>query len=241
MFAPIIAYTGSYLTARLADQGLANTLGLVTLRHGTNPISWLGIHILGAKPSMGASKFGGDAASYAFATQNKNRFYLAHDSDYFYSNTSSKNLEKYFPNKIQIRVLPRQYACWSTNNLILSICGIKTGPLPYLIGLALPVIKFRFPHEKVITFIEDRSIDDNAACSTDQYISPLNIGLLGTLWNGISIHTPKRIFKHKVRVLVGLAELAFCAAVAYLAITHLAMFIAAHKTAVLAGAFFALV
>lgn len=219
MFATTIVCAGSHFIARLADQGLANTLGLVTLRHGTNPVSWLGIHILGAMPSMGDSKFGGDYHIWGvYSHQNKNRFYFA----------KGNNDE-----------VPRQYARWSTKNLFKGICGIKMDPLAEFIGTVLPTIKFRFPHDKVETLKQDPTIP--SACSTDQRISPLNIGLLGTLSNGISVDAPKRMQINKPRVLLGIAQLAFCAAVTFIALNYLAMFIAAHKTAVLVGTIFAVV
>jgi len=54
--ATVISAAGAYLVGRVADQGLANFFGEATCRHGTNPLSWLLIHITGALPQMGGTQ-----------------------------------------------------------------------------------------------------------------------------------------------------------------------------------------
>jgi hypothetical protein len=50
VFVACAAGAGSYLLARFTDQALADTLGLRTLRHGTDPVTWVKIHLMGGSP-----------------------------------------------------------------------------------------------------------------------------------------------------------------------------------------------
>lgn len=84
----------SYALANLSVQGLSNTLGLVTLRHGTNPISWLSIQILGGRTHFGGSAIGGEYSGSKYASQNLNRFYMAPDSDYWGSDDYFRVIDK---------------------------------------------------------------------------------------------------------------------------------------------------
>src|ERR1700730_17661618 len=143
MFLPVLAFLGSHSLARVADQGLANSLGLVTLRHGTNPLSWIGIHILGAQPKMGNSRIGGDYGCNC-DYQNINRFYFAQDTDYYEYNFNRPKF-KVPLNKLMMRYIPRVYSYSSTVNLFKSIgmhyriVNLALG----ILGASLPTIKFR--------------------------------------------------------------------------------------------------
>lgn len=53
----LLAFAGSYCVARSMEQGIADTLGLVTLRHGTDLITWFKIHAFGARPEYDQSQF----------------------------------------------------------------------------------------------------------------------------------------------------------------------------------------
>lgn len=83
----------SYHIGNLAVQGLSNTLGLVTLRHGTNPLSWLSIQIFGGRTQFGGSSIGGEYSGSKYASQNTNRFYMAPDSDYWGSDKEFRAID----------------------------------------------------------------------------------------------------------------------------------------------------
>src|SRR5262245_44915520 len=103
----IIAFNGAYIVGRIADQGLANVTGIETLRHGTNPISWVGIHILGALPKqMGGSKIGGDYGT-GCNEQNVGRFYMEHDSFNLPNRFDTENL---FKKKLLTHGVPKRYS-----------------------------------------------------------------------------------------------------------------------------------
>lgn len=45
---------------RITEQGTVNVFGLGALRHCTNVISWISIHIFGTIPAMDGNRIGGD-------------------------------------------------------------------------------------------------------------------------------------------------------------------------------------
>lgn len=216
---------------RLGEHGVANVLGLETLRHGTNPISWLSIHIFGAMPAMGGSSFGGDYG-LQYHAQNVNRFYFAREP-----RTRESAFKKwYYP-----RLLPLPYEFKSTLNLLKNVkIPIPIAAVVSAISTVIfPTIKFHFPREKVDRFYEDRTVSYGAACSTDRYVSPLNIGIVGSIWNSLTYKTPIRMFKNPMRVLTGIAQLSLCALIIYGALQLYPMLVAAHTTSFVASAIFA--
>ncbi len=69
---PVIVGTTSFLTARLVQQGIVNTLSLRTLRHGTNPLAWVSIHLRGLDPAYGgtATPTGGTHVTFSGTSDN---------------------------------------------------------------------------------------------------------------------------------------------------------------------------
>ncbi len=61
----LIATAGAYTISRLGEQGLADFCGLKTLRHGTDPLSWVVMHIMGATPAQDVSQFAHEQAEGA--------------------------------------------------------------------------------------------------------------------------------------------------------------------------------
>lgn len=242
MFLPSLAFAGAHIIGRIADQGTANTLGLKTLRHGTNPLSWISIHLLGALPQAGGSTVGGDYGSGCHA-QNLGRFYFARGPVNLLPNRfkpwHERQLERISAwtsaRGIQ-RLLPKTYAMTSTTNLLNRVLpALPAKFLGYSIGALIPTIKFRYPEQTVEIFYEDHTIPNRAACSTDKWQSPLNIGVIGTVWQSLTYRTPIRMFQHPVRVLTGIAQLGVAGAAIYLAAQTFPAILVAQKTAILAG------
>ncbi len=273
MFPIAVAFSGSHLLFRTAEQGLAHLSGLVTLRHGANPLSWLSIHTIGAIPRFGGCKIGGDShnKNEKAHAQNPGRFYMAKDADSFENYTGRakiisfilKNCPKalkervqwlnepikYLDNRIAMRAVPKSYAKRSTARLIEFICfyphclKIMNYGIPDFFALSaylVPSIKFRFSQEKVDTMTPDKLLNE-AGCSSTEWISPLNIGLLGTVWNSLTYRTVVRMYDSPTRVFTGVALVAISAATAYYAMLTMPAFIVAHQTAILAGAILAII
>lgn len=246
----VAAFAGSHLIARTADQGLAHALGLTTLRHGTNPLFWLSIHTVGFMPSMGGSKCGGDAVIREHH-QNKNHVFFATDAD---DHRGVNNLKTFLISKLQMRFLPRVFCQTSCGGLfnrlgllpkiadedsqILTI--IKFTFIFFLtVGSQVtPTIKVRMGPEKAKKLSRDTTIDNNWAVYTDEWVSPLNIGLAGTLWNGLSYKVVKRTYEKPARCITGLALIAISA---YAGIHLLPSAFISHKAAVIAGVALAII
>lgn len=242
MFIPAIAFTGSYYIARCADQGLADFLGLQTLRHGTNPISWIAIHIMGALPKMGGSAIGGDKGYCD--SQNKNYFYTQGDIE----------PDKYCRDYLQIRAwnilsqrgIPKTYAVASTFNLLTGgryksfitqrkfrvILRVCAAPI-LAAGLVLPTIKFRMSDRKICNMERDPTME--GAYRTHAWQHPLRIGLIGTIWASCTYKTPARMYQNPDRVLKGVALMAISGAAAACCATTFAPLIVTHQFVLLAG------
>ncbi len=237
--------------------------GLETLRHGTNPFSWLSIHLIGAVPKFGGSWFGGDYGC-GYDSQNVKHFYMLKSTkdDYYWnkqqprltnyiikpSNSYSlQGVKDYIDNRFIMRIWPKVYGCGSTYNII-----TKLSPCPdttiskYTFGflssfnILLPSIKFHLSPDVVNKMENDPSMHQ-LACSTTYWTSPLNMGLLGVFWNSLTYKTVKRMYDNPTRVLTGVALVAISAATAYYAMLTMPAFIVAHQTAILAGTILAIV
>ena len=222
------SFLASHLIFRLADQGLSNAAGLATLRHGTNPLSWVAIHLVGAVPAAGGNSIGGDYGK-SFDYQNKGRFYFAKGSPYPLP---------VFLKRYEVRLLPKTYAAKSTINL-LKICRLNRTAavlLGIFIGTLLPTIRLRFSQEKVERMFPDYSTQYEMGCSTDKWIPPTNIGTLGTVCNSLTYRTLVRMCMNPLRVLTGVIQLAMAGGALYFCHTRCKSFVEAHKTAIVAGA-----
>lgn len=252
-------YLGSHLVARYAEQGLAHTLGVTTMRHGTNPLSWLSIHLIGFRCSMGGSVVGGDKGA-ALIEKNKNRIYLAKDAeDYPLINNNGDWVQKIvFHPSSSMRLLPRLYAILGTTNLVLAmlrlpavgvcilnkeeqlapacwqkvaVCAIAILVLP--IGFLVPTIKVRIDPEEMRLFQVDLAAGE--ACFTENDIYPDQIGLVGTLRNGLTLQWIDRIRKHPYRLATGVSMLAISIIVGYGAYCTMTTLLVVHRIAMIAG------
>lgn len=212
----LIAFNASYYVARLADQGLAHAVALATLRHGTGFTGWLGIHTLGPMPSMGEllppRSWGGSEMDC------RNRFYCANDSDFFQTSYSRPDP---IGNRVMMRVLPKIY-CFRAS---------------WIPGLLIPSIKLRIsPEQWKKYFTRDERIESGQASYTENWWSPLNLGLVGTLYNSLTYKTPIRMLQDPKRVITGIAMVALAAGAAAAALSLAPELLITYKVAIIAGA-----
>ena len=106
-------------------------------------------------------------------------------------------------------------------------------------ALFIPTIKFRLQDAQVQNTFKEFCLSGKVVLLTEEKISPFNTGLLGSLKNGIRIGFP--LWSHPTKVLCGIGKLALAGMAAYGAIKYCPRFLAAHKTALIAGAIFAIV
>jgi hypothetical protein len=107
-------------------------------------------------------------------------------------------------------------------------------------ALFTPTLKFRYREadaQKRFTEWNGVATTGNVLLTTEKNLSPLNIGILGTLKNSIGLPSWSKASK----VALGLTKLAFAGAVAYGTYRFCPNFVESHKTALIAGAVFAVI
>jgi hypothetical protein len=243
---PIIAFNASYYLFRTADQGLAHALALPTLRHGTSLIHWLGVHTLGALPSFGMER---DEAGFPCA----NRFFMTRDPGYPGENYQPMKILGISAPGLEVRVdtkawtfckgmsFHNQRIPFRNKVIIKQLLDIFSIAMGAINALLIPGIKIRVAPERLDTFIDDANVKSDMAVYSEKWISPLNIGLVGTVWNSLTYKTPVRMFKDPRRVITGLAMLALSGGLGYAAVTQAPSYLIAHKTALIAGAILAVI
>lgn len=202
----------------LFDDGLGNVLALETLRHGTNPINYMGIYLFGGDPSHGGKKTG---ATYKKLKDNTiSYFYLVKDSDYIVNEYNSL-----IPPSIAKRALPLIFSTLSGYNLatiyldrpcfesgILKKIRIVIGGFGGILStLITPTIKFRFSYIDHDRF-QDDPVAELWAFRTAKKIEAWRIGFSGSLFTGINKEWWQRVKSHPYKVLVGTAQIS-CALV----------------------------
>jgi hypothetical protein len=108
-------------------------------------------------------------------------------------------------------------------------------PLVFASALITPTIKIRAPEE---TFKEPDRLIGRVVLVSEGSHSPLSIGLIGTLRH--SFRLPP-VLSQPTRMLKGVIQLALVGGIIYGAITFCPAFIAAHQTAIIASALFAMI
>lgn len=208
----------SAITYEFIDSGLANVLGLETLRHGTNPISWVQIHLQGGNPNFGRAQFG----SRGEETE-ANFFYVIKDSAFQMNakgleevHTINTFAEKVFCNIFWqkgtgTRIFPRFFATLSGfnfisedrqnrsfSNLFFSCIG---GAISFFFS---PTIRFRF--SKVDSFEDDPEFN-GLAYRTQKIVEPWRIGLIGSLLSGVNSDWYSRARANPLKIATGVVQL----------------------------------
>lgn len=222
-------HVGGFITSNticnLFDSGLANMLGLETLRHGTNPINYLSILINGGDPSHGGKTSG----SNAFRHETENQFHVFKDNEY------ERNIG---PNILRIkgignRIFPRFFAGLSGYNFVaqwFSDSRANAAPtiLKYCVNiisciggfiscLITPTLRFRFSSIDHQRFENDPRFP-GTAYRTRQAVEPWRIGLLGSLITGINLNWFSRIQANPWKLFTGILQVICAIAISILVI-----------------------
>lgn len=226
-----ISFAAGNIFYNFLDDGVANVLGLETLRHGTNPLSNLLLRINGGNPKFGGASTG--------STKNwndddtRNYFYLFKDSEFRPDSPNLSDRLTKIISKILFfsRLLPRYHAALSgfnlasrflnekslTNESIIIKCfrvfvGCIGGAASLLIS---PTLRFRFAKISPKRLENDPAYG-GCAYRTKQIVEPWRLGLIGSLITGVNLDWFARAKAHPLKVLTGTVQLTCAIAMAVL-------------------------
>lgn len=227
----------SYVLGNIAwslfDDGLANLLGLETLRHGTNPFNNLRIRIKGGDPNHGG-KASGSTKGWS-ADDTKNYFYVFKDNEFFIESEQNRSflktcIEYLFRIKgIGARILSRQHVAYSGYNfaaqlfweedksLAIRCINVFSGVCSFLIS---PTLRFRFSKLDSARF-ENDPIYAGMAYRTQKMVEPWRIGLLGSILTGVNLEWFSRIKANPLKILTGILQIICAVAITILCINVL--------------------
>lgn len=217
----------------LIDTGLANFLGLETLRHGTNLINYLGIRIFGGDPNQ-CNSVSGSGTGEGRDLSKTNYFYLFNEEEQkaIRCDAPLPDLVKRWvvSGAVLKRLFSRNHAAISYFNLVrckifkkkcefppqnLSKCEIVGLGISAVLGFSLPILKFRFSqidHER----LQDDPEYGGLAYRTTEKVDMWRIGFLGTLITGVNLNWLARAKQNPCKVLTGVAQLSAAVALTVL-------------------------
>lgn len=218
-----------FLTAyNLLDAGLSRFLVLETLTHGTGPLGYLGISLNGADPNFGGGSTGSSnvIGNEIHIDNSKNYFYVFRDSDFPSVCTTSADPFTCF--WMGNKITPRMHAILSG---IANVgCSIKDSrfmrgnlgkiALGILAGMLTPTLKFRFTPDEILNctdsclFEDDPNYYNHQALRTSKWISPIHLGITGSITQGVNTDMFNRMIANPEKALTGLALLGAAAYVA---------------------------
>ncbi len=209
----------------LFDSGLANILGLETLRHGTNLLSNIGIRINGGKPSHGGKASGSTKEWMPDFTEGD--FYVFKDTECCSSSSSSISsgiisLPFFgYPKETAYRLLPHLHSILAGYNFVAQLFPnlmhyrivIKCFPvfISCISGVVntfiSPILRFRFSIIDPQRFENDPKYYGKAYL-TKQVIESWRLGLVGSFLTGINLNWFSRARAKPLKILTGIVQIA---------------------------------
>lgn len=218
----IISFTAGSIGYSLLDDGIANFLGLETLRHGTSFQNSLGIRIFGGDPRQGG-KLTGSTYNVCPDPGVKDYFYLFKDSQFYQSgrivSEPTAGLLK--------RFLPRIHIFFSGAN-----SSVESKPDSSLVkkvirGVAgifhlaiTPTLRFRAAKLDTLQLVED-PLYSGAAYRTARKVEAWCIGMLGSLIEGVNLDWFSRVAAKPLKVLTGVVQVTAALGIAALMVPAL--------------------
>jgi hypothetical protein len=293
----IVAGTGAYALSRFADQAFADSLGLRTVRVGTDPLTWVSSHLVGKSPTIDLSKTR-PVTTPLYVGNMTDEYGIDFDRIFtLIDQQLAEKIEKLAPGWFKSiaftlhRWVLHNYIVTAVNGALKSISPwlhgffFKSTPLMWIFrkcamhtvsymqktadtyqlikgneksgnlrlvasisfsmiaALFTPTLKFRYKEAEAQARFKEWTINDtvpttaNVLLTTQQKLSPTSIGILGTLKNSFGLPSWSKASK----VALGLTKLALAGAVAYGTYKLCPNFVESHKTALIAGAVFAVI
>lgn len=204
----VVSLMGCYLAGKLiyalVDQGIANTLALETLRHGTNPISYIFIRIMGGLPNLCVTNCNW-GSTFGLAADASRYFFVFKDSEFPWYKAPL------LLQPIIKSILPYGHKFLSAYNLVFHRMKMKIPFIARIAGIVncfiTPVLKFRFAEIDPKIFINDPDYG-GAAYKTNEVIAAWRIGILGSLITGINFQWLDRVCTKPEKFITGIVQLA---------------------------------
>jgi len=190
---------GFHSAFHLLDNGLANFLALDILKHGTNIKAYISIFFRGADPKMGGSNQG----VYSPGSPNcTNQFYVM------------PNSAKSGATMINSIMVPPSYTHMASATMLGRKAGDGGSLQSTLLGFCTPTLRFKFrPDDVAMPRFEETDRLEGALCTTHS-ISPGRLGIFGSLRQGIGPSMFRRMARHPIKVLSGIAMIGGAAYIA---------------------------
>lgn len=210
-------FLGNTLAA-LYDDGIANVLGLETLRHGTSPINYFSIKIRGGLPAHGGKDSGSTVNWRNDDLENtKNHFYLFKDSELKFHNhydqlsKPQKALDSLICSCV-LRFLPRLHVFLSGYNFtakrvpksLEASFGVIAGVVSVLLS---PTLRFRFSKIDSSRLLNDDTYDRGQAYRTPYHVEPWRIGLVGSILTGVNLDWYTRAKVNPMKITTGVLQI----------------------------------
>lgn len=217
------------------DEGIADILGLQTLRHGTNVTNAAQIRINGGDPNHGG-KDSGSTKDWV-EDDTRNYFYVFKDDEWEVNvrtgdDLTDKVIKILMPKEVGARIMPHFHAGLSgynftaqifPKNMIESSVAFKyfacfISAIGGLFSATLsPTLRFRFAEIDHSRFKDD-PLYAGAAYKTSQKIEAWRIGIFGSLATGVNSGWFERAKANPIRILIGVAKLVCAVALTVLCI-----------------------
>jgi hypothetical protein len=208
----------SSITYNLVDQGVANTLALETLRHGTNVINNVKIRLTGGLPSKSCDPSGStfNTPFYSNDLNNKRCFFLFKDSEYSTTYDCDNIIGKIIIKQFEIFYLINVHTILSSTNMLgihHKISSVDYDQYPnifkpqsVLAAYISPTLRFRFSHIDPSRLENDPNYDGKAY-RTEQVVESWRLGLVGSILTGVNSDIISRAEKNPLKVATGIAQL----------------------------------
>lgn len=219
----------SNLASRFIDDGIANILGLESLRHGTNFSNNVNIYLSGGDPNQGGQETGSTSKCgvESFKENVKGYFYLFKDSEFIPSMKVSSPetigviahiagtiIMQFLP--LARRFLPKMHAAISGYNLTARVVSKENStlkPLRMFIGIIggtlsamIPTLKFKYTAIDSTKFENDPDYP-GLAYRTKEKVECWRAGLFGSLCVGINSDWYLRAKANPMKICTGAVQL----------------------------------
>lgn len=247
----IATFTTAQFTYNLFDDGIANVLGVTTLKHGTNPLCNVLIRLQGGNAqhemhSIGSTEnvtVDNDRYSYFYLFRENTLPFLGDFTTQYLAAAHSVLSGMNFTAKL-ISYTPGSSTIFSQRNILTRVATYFKNAICCICGLSCifvsPTLRFRFTkvNSNQMEFDPNYTsevLENSPAYRTKHVVHSWRLGLGGSLLTGLNSGWYERAKDNPIKILTGVVQIAAAAVISLL----FANTILAHPYLAVAGAMFA--